>query len=213
MRDLRPSDAGASARLHEEVLGMEFLARFGPRLLGCYHRAWIASPAGIAIGAFLPPDDRLAGVMLGATAPAAHFKAMVRHDGVRLVVAMAAGAAARPALARELVVTRAGRYARGVGRIAASALKKEGVAAPAGPRIGEVTHLMVSPAAQGGGIGRLLLSETARIAREAGVDELVLVTPPDLAAGDFYRHLGWIPSGSVRSRSGEDFVRFRFPLA
>jgi hypothetical protein len=49
--------------------------------------------------------------------------------------------------------------------------------------------------------------------RNADLDELVLVTPPDLAAGTFYERLGWLPSGEVTSQSGEAFLRYRFPLA
>jgi GNAT superfamily N-acetyltransferase len=78
--------------------------------------------------------------------------------------------------------------------------------------VGEVTHLMVSPEAQGKGVGRLLVEEAERIARGSGLDELVLVTPPDLPARQFYEHLGWQDCGEVRSRSGEVFVRYRVTL-
>jgi hypothetical protein len=50
------------------------------------------------------------------------------------------------------------------------------------------------------------------VCKNAGLNELVLVTPPDLAARTFYEHLGWRYAGKLTSRSDEDFVRYRLPL-
>jgi hypothetical protein len=50
------------------------------------------------------------------------------------------------------------------------------------------------------------------MARAGGRDDMVLVTPPELAARGFYERLGWIADGEMTSKSGEPFVRYRFAL-
>lgn len=206
---------------------MEFLARCGSGFLRSYHRAWIASPDGLALAA-VDPEGTLVGVLLGAMVPASHFRFMVRRHGAVLAARLVLAAVARPSLARELVATRLLRYLRGLGRMALGALRPEpsaattddGAPASAGRpkvgeeplKVGEVTHVMVGVPAQGTGAGRALLEEAQRAAAGRGIDELVLVTPPGLAAGAFYEHLGWKRSGTLTSRSGEGFVRYRLPL-
>lgn len=227
VRPLAPSDVRASSRLHGEVLHMEFLARCGPGFLRSYHRAWMASPDGLALAA-VDADGNVVGVLLGALRPADHFRSMVRRHGALLALRLLVAALARPALARELVATRLVRYLRGLGRMALGAIRRSprpaephagepGPGEGAGttetpPRVGEVTHVMVSPVAQGTGAGRALMEEAQRVAAGQGIVELVLVTPPDLAAGAFYEHLGWERQGTLTSRSGEAFVRYRLPL-
>lgn len=227
IRTLRAADAPAAALLHEEVLGAEFVARCGARFLRRYHEAWVDSIGGVALGAF---DDRgvLVGVLLGAVDPAAHTAAMVRRHGFAMAVRLMAAAATRPRLARDLAVTRVGRYAHGlwrvVGRPAWQSLARRLGAArrPAPPlralkeaneaRTGEVTHLLVAPSQQNRGTGRALLDTALERARRAGLDEVVLVTLPDDRARGFYERLGWWADGAVSSRSGEAFVRYRYPL-
>ncbi|MHB1533807.1 MAG: GNAT family N-acetyltransferase [Acidimicrobiales bacterium] len=212
VRPLRRDQAPASAALHRRVLDMEFLARCGQGFLTCYHQVWIASPAGLALGV-ADEEDRLVGVLLGSLDPGAHVRFMLRRGGWRLGLHLASYALIHPRLGRELLLTRARRYARGLAR---NLRRRNGAPAAARNRsrsVGEVTHLMVAPEAQGGGVGRALLEEAQRRGRAQGLDELVLVTPPDLAARRFYEHLGWHADGEVESRSGEAFVRFRLPLA
>jgi len=236
VRRLRPSDAPATASLHVEALGSEFLVRCGLRFLRCYHRAWIESADAIALAA-VDEQGKIVGVILGALRPETHFRTMVRRRGAVLGVLMIGQALAHPRFARELATTRVPRYARGLLRMIGrrSAVKVQGAPAPAsdpgtpprgderdpgGPpsvpartlRIGDVTHVMVHPDAQGQGVGRALLEETRRVSTDAGLDELVLVTLPELPAGAFYRRVGWLPDGSMTSGSGVRFERYRLPL-
>lgn len=214
IRDLRLTDTRASAGIHQEVLGMEFLSRFGPRFLAAYHGAWVRSPAGLALAA-LDGDGRLVGLMLGSLDPAAHYRWMLRQAGPGLAVRLAGRALMDPPLARDLIATRGARYARGVWRQISNrrgrravAIATDGETGPTIP-VGEITHLMVTSSGQGTGAGRALVAETEARARSAGVEELVLVTPPDLDARGFYNHLGWVEEGDMSSRSGESFIRFR----
>jgi ribosomal protein S18 acetylase RimI-like enzyme len=205
---------------------MEFLARCGPGFLRTYHRAWIASPDGLALAA-VDAHGAVVGVLLGATRPAAHYRFVVRRHGLALAGRLVLSMVARPSLARELVATRLSRYLRGLGRMAMRPRRRtpralDGSGPPPRPEpgirerpsaqavaAGEVTHVMVSPSAQGTGAGRALVEAAQRVAAEQGLDELVLVTPPDLTAGAFYEHLGWQQDGTLASRSGESFVRYR----
>ncbi len=212
VREFVASDVDTAVSLHLVVLDMEFLSRFGPSFMRAYYRAWTTTPGSMS---FVALDDTgaLIGVLLGATDPATHVRAMVREHGVALARSIAVAALSRPKLAKDLVATRAGRYARGVARLIMARLRPTVSDQVAGsPRVGEVTHVLVDPAAQGRGVGRLLIDAAIASAREAGDDELVLVTPPDLAARHFYEALGWQPDGAMTSRSGEAFLRYRYSL-
>jgi GNAT superfamily N-acetyltransferase len=151
------------------------------------------------------------GVLLGATHPANHVRAMVRRSGLRLAARLAVSAMLQPRLAKDLIITRGRRYARGVTRLLIVRVFPRRVTSPQGAdtEVGEITHVFVRPQEQGRGIGRALLDAAVQQARSAGVRELVLVTPPDLAARNFYERLGWHPEGLMRSRSDESFLRFR----
>ncbi len=210
VRTLDDTDIPRAAALHREVLAVEFLSRYGSAFMRTYYRAWRHAPAGIALAA-VDQGNQLVGVLLGAVDPAAHTRAMVRRHGVRLAGLLMVQALSHPALARDLLATRARRYARGLARLAYPSSPRPGPAT-GHPATGEITHVLVRPSDQGSGIGRTLLDAAVAAAISARLDELVLVTPPQGDARAFYERLGWLATGSVVSRSGESFVRYRLPL-
>ncbi|HVA52616.1 MAG TPA: GNAT family N-acetyltransferase [Acidimicrobiales bacterium] len=201
------------AFLHCRVLDMEFLSRFGPNFMSAYYLAWIDAPGAIAVVATDSGGDVL-GALLGATDPARHARAMVHQSGVRLALSLAKSAVARPRLAKDLMVTRGQRYARGLSRllIARISPRKAPASQSTGTKVGEITHVLVRPEDQGRGVGRALMDAARQQAHSSGVNELVLVTPPDLAARTFYERLGWQSEGTMTSRSGERFLRFRLVI-
>lgn len=236
VRDLYASDLALTAQLHHEVLNMEFLSRCGLAFLKRYQRAWMESPAGISIVA-VNDDNEPLGILLGSIDPALHVKNMFTSSGVALLLLLIAHAALHPSFAYELIKTRTVRYIRGALRISAKGLASrirpqtlqqgdvvtletqtenlgdlETPEISQIPRIGEVTHLLVDPRAQGQGIGRLLTDEAVKRGELAGLNKFVLVTPPDLKARQFYEHLGWIEGEPLTSKSGEPFVQYYFPL-
>ncbi len=213
IRPLTRGDLAEASALHRKILDMEFLVRCGPGFMRAYYRAWVEAPGAIALVA-RDEDGVLLGVLLGATDPAIHVRAMVRQSGARLAFRLALYAAGHPALARDLLVTRGRRYVRGVARLAAARLTRtrESPSESGGARSGEITHVLVRADRQGSGVGRALLFAAVAEGDAADLDELVLVTPPDLAAGGFYQHLGWRVDGAMTSRSGEAFVRYRYLL-
>lgn len=214
VRPLVDSDVGSSSQIHMEVLHMEFLARCGRRFICHYHRAWVASPHGLAL-ACVDGDGRLLGVVLAALDPPMHFRSMVRHHGPQLASSLLGHAVAHPSFGKALIATRAARYSRGLARMIVAQLhpaQRAAAATEARSRVGEVTHVMVSEQAQGRGVGRALLVEVRRQAARAGLSELVLVTPPGLDATGFYEHMGWERNGQLTSRSGETFLAYRLAL-
>lgn len=169
--------------LHRGVLPTEFLSRCGLAFMLTYYRAWTDAPGSISLVA-VNDHERLLGVVLGATDPDGHLRAMLQPRGLRIAARLAAYAVGHRALARELVVTRGRRYARGITRIALTRLRRPSPSSSgsaARHKVGEITHLFVPPDRRGLGIGRALVDAAVEAARAAGVEELVLVTPPDFA--------------------------------
>jgi GNAT superfamily N-acetyltransferase len=214
VRPLIKADLTAAALLHRRVLDMEFLSRYGLAFMRTYYQAWIEAPGSIAVAAVDERGDLL-GALLGATDPATHVRAMIRRRGMQIGARLTAYAIVHPPLAKDLIATRGRRYARGIARLVVVRLRRPAPSSSgtvSGPAVGEVTHVLVQPDRQGLGIGRALIDAAVEMARFAGVDELVLVTPPDLAARKFYERLGWLADGAMTSRSGEPFLRYRLPL-
>lgn len=212
--DVRPLTAPsvpAAASLHREEFGEQFISRFGAGFLRRYYRAYAASPYALALVAIDRTDGAVAGLLLGALDPPNHYRLIVRRYGLQLGLSMTLGALRRPTLAAELVRTRARRYARGVARTVTPPAGADPLGPPA--RVGEITHLLVHAPYREHGIGRRLVHAAERRAAEAGLEELVLVTPLDAdGARAFYERLGWIRQGEVTSRSAERFVRYRRPI-
>ena len=237
VRDLQACDIAVAAVMHEEILTDEFLARCGRVFLRSYYRAWLASPWRIAKAA-VRADGSLAGLLLGSWEPSRHYRSMLRTGGASIAMSLVVRSVARPRFGAELARTRGKRYARGLFRAARRALadrsalaarsaladrraradsRAEPVRGVVGgdgraPRTAEITHVMVDPLLQGGGVGRMLIDSAVSESRTRRVERLELVTPPEAAARAFYHRLGWQEDGEVVSSSGERFVRFQLDL-
>lgn len=64
----------------------------------------------------------------------------------------------------------------------------------------ELDGLFVEPARMGGGIGRLLVEDSMRIARERGARRIAVVANPDATA--FYEGLGFEDAGEAETQFG-----------
>ncbi len=212
VRPLQLGDVEAAAALHSQVMGMEFISRYGPSFLRAYYQAWLDAPGSIAIVA-ADDDGDVVGALLGEVDPGVHVRWMLRHRGLRLGVLIVLRALAHPSLARDVLATRVPRYLRGFFRsfIPARQDPSVGSAAKQSDPVAVITHLMVRGDVQGLGVGRRLVDEALSLSSAAGRD-MTLVTLPDLPAQHFYERLGWVPDGEVKSRSGEVFLRYRFPV-
>ncbi|MST34982.1 hypothetical protein GHK86_19915, partial [Acidimicrobiaceae bacterium USS-CC1] len=152
VRPLTVGDASTAVRLHLDVLGAEFISRLGPPFLRAYYRAWIEAEDALALAA-TGPTGTIDGILLGAVDPSAHTAAMVRRRWPSLVGHLVVAATRDPRLARDLVVTRAVRYVKGLARVARRPRRHlpaptptPRADAPAGGT-GEITHLLVAPSA------------------------------------------------------------------
>ena len=69
--------------------------------------------------------------------------------------------------------------------------------------VGELYDLVVYPDARGIGVGRILLAEAEKAAREAGCDFLVLWPDCELWVEDWYRRNGFEPDERFHNYDGE----------
>lgn len=79
---------------------------------------------------------------------------------------------------------------------------------------GEVLVLALLPAFEGGGLGRLLLSQMVRQLAGLGHSRLFLgcSTDPASRSHGFYRHLGWQPTGRLDGH-GDEILELQLGLA
>jgi ribosomal protein S18 acetylase RimI-like enzyme len=204
VRPLAGREAKGAARLHVRELPHEFLTRLGTGFLTGYYRAFVESPHATALAATDPKSGDLLGVLIGAFDTRAHYAYLVRRYGLALAVRVALRVLRDPGLARDLLRTRAARYARGVLRSLRYGRREPG---PAPEKVGFLTYVAVDRERRGRGIGGSLVSAYEKLAREAGLDRLELVTLPDeRGAGSFYDKLGWKYEGERVSRSGERYA-------
>jgi GNAT superfamily N-acetyltransferase len=78
-------------------------------------------------------------------------------------------------------------------------------------RTGEVVVLAVLPEYEGRGIGRSLLGRAVAWLRSKGWRRLWLATNPDPngRALGFYRSQGWLPTGELQKRGGDEILVLR----
>jgi GNAT superfamily N-acetyltransferase len=115
-----------------------------------------------------------------------------------------AGWLTRPSLIDTWVATLDGKV---VGHVGLSETSKHN-AAPAmfSGQAAMVTRLFVSPAARGHGVGRALMEQVVRAARERGLHPVLDVDSSSTAAITFYESLGWRRLGSGEAQWGSELV-------
>ena len=122
--------------------------------------------------------DAMAGLLEGLFAKEADFTPDRRRQEAGLALLLRSGAVA-------LCAERQGEV---VGMATMQFLVSTAMGAPSGL----VEDVVVKDGLRGGGVGRRLLEELVRRAKEAGCRRLQLVADEDNApAHGFYRHLGW----------------------
>jgi ribosomal protein S18 acetylase RimI-like enzyme len=207
VRPLAPAETEAAARLHLRELPHEFLTRLGRGFLARYYRAFVESPHAVALAAVDRGSGGLAGVLIGTLDTRAHYSYLVRRHGLALAGHAALRALGRPSLALELLRTRAVRYLRGIVRHLRRA--EGGPEEPSPERVGFMAFVAVDRARRGGGGGGALIAAYEKLAFEARLDRLELVTLPDgRGAGPFYERRGWEYAGERVSRSGERYALY-----
>lgn len=210
VRAMRPDDVAFTADLHLRTLATGLFPRLGPRFLRAYHRAFLASPHGMAL--VVERQGAPVAFLLGAAPSPAHRRWVVRRRGMLLAVLGLAGLAVRPASAAWFIRFRLLRYARAALRLVRPApAERPGEGAPR--QIAVLSHLAVDREARGLGAGRALVLHFAAQAAERGARRAHLATRQGSAgAGAFYAGLGWVPVADHVGADGTAVSEYRLEL-
>lgn len=187
VRDVDIDDLGEIARLHREAFPESILSELGEEAVRRNYRWQIEGPHDLV--AIVADDDSgtlgflFGGVFLGSTI------GFVKSQRWFL---------ARKVLLHPRILMRGvgwNRVALGVRLLARRSAPGQSEAPEAVPRdsLG-VLAIAVDPRSQGRGVGRVLIEEATRRARELGFSYMHLtVNPANDSAVGFYRTLGWEP--------------------
>ena len=196
-------------RLHAAALPHGFFARLGRRFLSAYLDTYRGAPHAVAFVAIQGDEPR--GYLVGVVAPELHARWVVRRHGLRLTFLGVVGLLARPGLLAYFVRTRAGRYVRALVR----RLRRSPATAAATSRKHQaavLSHVAVSPAAQGRGVGQaLVLAFAAHVAAE-GRNGVELVTRTGGGAENFYLRLGFHPTTKRVDAEGVGWSGYRLAV-
>lgn len=185
-------DVEAAVRIHLEGFPSFFLSFLGSRFLREFYRSFLADPVGMALVACDPAGEVL-GVVVGCMDPRGYFTRLLRRRWWSFCLASLGAVARRPSCVPRLF--RAVRY-RGE--------------APSGPVRALLSSIVVSPAAQGRGVGKLLIRAWVEEGRRRGASGCYLTTDADgnEAVNSFYQKTGWVLESSYVTREGRRMNRY-----
>lgn len=179
-------------RIHLQGFPSFFLSFLGPRFLREFYSSFLADPVGMG---FVASDsaEQVVGVVVGSVDPRGYFTRLLRRRWWAFCLACAGAVARRPSCVPRLF--RAVRY-RGE--------------APSGPVRALLSSIVVSPAAQGRGVGKLLLRSWVEEARRRGASGCYLTTDADgnEVVNSFYQKTGWVLESSCVTREGRRMNRY-----
>lgn len=211
VRAMTGADLRFVALLHRRCLPHGLFPALGPRFLRAYLHTYAASPFGLAYVALL--DGAPVGYLVGTLDEGAHVGVVLRRHGLRLGVLGLVALVVRPRLAWRFVRTRARRYLAAGTRLIRSRTEPSASQGSAG-RVAVLSHVAVSAAARGTGVGGALVERFTQDARSSGATAARLLTKADAGgASGFYERLGWCASGVVTDRDGIAWTRFRLELS
>lgn len=180
------------ARLHRQAFPGFFLSTLGEPFLVQFYRGFLHDATAVSVVARDEHGMPL-GAVIGTTEPSDFFGRLLKHRWLGFALASARAVLRNPTAASRLV--RAARY-RGEAR--------------AGEGGALLSSMCVDPAAQGMGIGRLLVDEWARVATAKGAHEAFLSTDAigNDAVNGFYQACGWELSDCYETPEGRSMNRY-----
>ncbi len=201
--EIHDAELAQTAAMHIELLGNGLFPSLGQIFLRRWHRTFLLSRYGVAI-AVRDIDDQLLGFLLGATDQERFMhEVLSRHRGA-LAWRGAVGLARRPGLLTMFVRTRAGRYARKLGRRTKPVPSQTSPSAPVA-----VVHAVITfPDCRRQGVGRVLLATFEQTVADSGIHVIQLVTRSQGGALEFYRALGWNETARRNDKDGMPIVQF-----
>ena len=181
-----------AVRIHLQGFPSFFLSFLGPRFLREFYSSFLADSVGMG---FVASDsaEQVVGVVVGSVDPRGYFTRLLRRRWWAFCLACAGAVARRPSCVPRLF--RAVRY-RGE--------------PPSGPVRALLSSIVVSPAAQGRGVGKLLIRVWVEEARRRGASGCYLTTDSDgnEAVNSFYQKTGWVLESSYVTREGRRMNRY-----
>lgn len=189
IEEARHDDFEVTAALHRQYLELGLFPRLGRRFMRAYHESFAASPHAVALVA-RAESGRVVGALFGTTANSPHYKWVVEEQGLSLALHGARSLLLQPALAWDFVSSRAGRYARGIGRhlgVVAAPIQSNGRAEGSASVL---SHIVTGKAARRLGVGRRLVEEFRKRAYDSGAAEARLVTREGGQGAPFFERLG-----------------------
>lgn len=192
VRPLEPRDVVPVVAVHLRAFPGFFLSFLGPRFLREFYASFIVDPVGRGFVA-TDPSGRVLGAVVGPLNPAGYFGRLLKRRWWAFCLASATAVLRRPTVLPRLF--RAVFY-RGGG--------------PAGPVRALLSSIAVDPAAQGAGVGRVLVQRWSEAVREQGVGGCFLTTDADgnAVVNAFYQRLGWKLEASYSTREGRRMNRY-----
>ena len=197
------------SRLHAAALPHGFFARLGRHFLSAYLDTYRGAPHAVAFVAI--QGDEPQGYLVGVVAPELHARWVVRRHGLRLTLLGVVGLLARPGLLAYFVRTRARRYVRALVR----RLRRSPATATSPThryQAAVLSHVAVSPAARGHGIGQALVLAFAAHAATEGRNSVELVTRTGGRAELFYLRLGFRPTTKRVDAEGVSWSGYRLAV-
>jgi len=200
---LQRADLAQSARMHQMLLPHGLFPRLGDRFMRRWHRTFVDSPHGVALGA-VDAEGTVHAFLLATTDQVMYTRNVLTSARRALAWRGALALAMRPVVAAQFLRTRSVRY---LNRLLPVRSQDPVALTPAAAQVGVLHAVAALPAVRGQGVGAALLGEYVRLAAERGTPLLQLITRDTLGAADFYRGQGWVITDRRRDRDGHAVVQ------
>ncbi len=203
---LQRADLAQSARMHRMLLPHGLFPRLGYRFMRRWHRTFVDSPHGVALGA-VDEQGNMHGFLLATTDQVMYTRSVLASARRALAWRGALALAMRPAVAAQFMRTRSVRYLK---RLLPARSQDLVASTPAAAQVGVLHAVAALPAARGQGVGAALLGEYVRFAAAGGTPLMQLITRDTNGAADFYRGHGWVITDRRLDRDGHAVVQLDY---
>lgn len=179
-------------RIHLQGFPSFFLSFLGPRFLREFYRSFLVDPVGVGFVAS-NSAGQVIGAVVGSVDPRGYFTRLLLRRWWAFCLASVGAIARRPSCVPRLF--RAVCY-RGE--------------APSGPVRALLSSIVVSPLAQGRGVGKMLINGWVEEVRRRGACGCYLTTDAEgnNAVNSFYQKIGWRLESSYVTREGRKMNRY-----
>lgn len=195
---MTPRDPALLAAVHETAFPRFFLSTLGPRFLTEFYAGFLDDPTAVAVVARNATGDPV-GAAVGTTEPAGYYRRLLRRRFASLAFASCVAAVRRP---------------KAIVRLARGAFYRGEAGYDNSPPGALLSSICTAPTTQNAGLGKKLLTEWERKAKEQGASSAHLSTDAsgNEAANAFYRSSGWVLAHDYRTREGRRMNHYRKAL-